>query len=200
MHFRRKTRETRRARSWFCVTVLYALAVACTPRHAPVPLTSPEASARFVATAPNEQEPPPRDRCWMSGRFEGTALLHERELEVVITRGDMATTRVNDKQWDDLHLTIDLSRHPLGPQQWMPVSRSATIALRGTVDSAGPQLTTWQSRDTLRVLLPWTPSLESRWLLFHLQYRTLSYSHQLSECSGLLGTDTLRFASTPRPT
>ena len=200
MHFLQKIHRNRRVRSCFHVTVLYALPLACAAHHAPAPLTSPEPSAGFVATAPNEHEPPPRDRCWMSGRFEGTALIHEGKLEVVITRGGIATTRDNDKQWDDLHLTIDVSRHPLGPQFWAPVSTSATIVLRPTVDSAGPQLTTWQSTDTLRVLLPWTPSLEPHWLLFHLEYRSLSYSHRLSMCGGTLGTDTLRFASLPRPT
>jgi hypothetical protein len=172
---------------------LYVLALACTARHAPVLLASPEPSARFVATSPNEREPPPRDRCWMAGRFEGTALIRERELEVVISRGGIATTRDNDKQWDDLHLTIDLSGHPIGPQQWVPVSSGATVVLRPTVDSAGPQLTTWQSEDTLRVLIPWTPSLAPRWLLFRMDYRSLSYGGRLSQCGGTLGTDTLRF-------
>jgi hypothetical protein len=171
---------------------LYAL-LGCAARHAPAPLASPETSARFVALAPNEHEPPPRDRCWMSGRFEGMALLRERELEVVITRGGIATTRDNDKQWDDLHLTIEVSRHPFGPREWAPASTSATIVLRPTVDSAGPQLTTWQSEDTLRLVIPWTPSLEPRWLLFHLDYRSLSHSGRVSICGGTLGTDTLRF-------
>ena len=200
MHVLQKVHKSRGARSFFNVTVLYALPLACAPHHAPVPLASPQASAGFVATTPNEHEPPPRDRCWMTGRFEGVALLHERELEVVITRGGIATTRDNDKEWDDLHLTIDVSRHPLGPQFWAPVATSATVVLRPTVDSAGPQLTTWQSKETLRVLVPWTPSLEPRWLLFHLDYRSLSYSHRLSGCGGTLGTDTLRFSSLLRPT
>ena len=193
MHILQKNPKSRRARSWFCVTVLYALPAACASRHALAPLASPEPSAHFVATSPNEQEPPPRDRCWMTGRFEGTALLHERELELVMTRGGIAVTRDNDKQWDDLHLRIDVSRHPLGPQEWMPVSRSATIVLRPTVDSAGLQLTTWQSQDTIRVLIPWTPSLTPQWLLFHLEYRAVSYGGRLSVCSGTLGSDTLRF-------
>ncbi len=194
MRFLQRIRESHRARSRFLVTVLYALQLGCTARHGPVPLTSPEPTARFVATSPNEHESPPRDRCWMTGRFEGIALLRERELEVVITRGGIATTRDNDKQWDDLHLTIEVSGHPLGPQFWSPVSTSATVVLRPTVDSAGPQLTTWQSDDTLRMIVPWTPSLGPRWLLFHLAYRSLSHGGRLSECGGTVGTDTLRFA------
>jgi len=131
----------------------------------------------------------------MKGVFDGVAILRESELEVEIVRGAIAVTRINDKQLDDLHLAIEVSGHPPGPQYWAPIATSPTVVLHPTVDSAGPQLTTWQSADTLRVLMPWTASPAPRWLLFKLGYRTVSYSGRRWECDGTLGTDTLRFVA-----
>jgi hypothetical protein len=171
--------------------VALALVIACAPRPSlsPTPVTS-----AFVAASPNNSTTPPRDSCWLAGRLEGTAVLRERELELLIPRGWIAVTRDNNKQWDDLHLLTEISRHPPGPQSWIPVNRGHPIVLSPTVDSAGPQLTTWESQDTLRLVVPWTPGLEPRWLIFHVDYRTVSYAKRMSTCGGTLGTDTLRFA------
>ena len=70
------------------------------------------------------------------------------------------------------------------------------VVLRPTVDSAGPQLTTWQSSDTLRLFVPWKQAIGPRWLIVTLEYQTLSHSGQRSRCGGRLGTDTLRFRPT----
>ena len=131
----------------------------------------------------------------MNGRFDGVGILHERQLQLVIARGWIAVTRDNDKEWDDLHLTIEVAGHPPGGPRWGALAKSPTIVLRPTVDSAGPQLTTWQSRDTIRVLVPWPPSLTPRWLLFDLDYQMVSYAGRRSTCSGTVGTDTIRFGS-----
>jgi hypothetical protein len=129
----------------------------------------------------------------MAGRFDGLAMLRGEELELVFPRAWVAVTRDNDKQWDDMHLVVEVSAHPLGPAQWPPLTSSTPIVLRPTVDSAGPQLTTWQSSDTVRMLVPYTQALGPRWLIFRLSYRTLSHHGVPAECNGVLGTDTLRF-------
>ena len=129
----------------------------------------------------------------MSGRFEGIALLREGELELVIPRAWIAVTRDNDKQSDDLHLMVEVSGHPPTGPGYPPLTASTPIVLRPTVDSAGPQLTTWQSADTLRMLVPFQQSLGPRWLSFRLGYMTLSHAGKRAECDGTLGTDTLRF-------
>jgi hypothetical protein len=129
----------------------------------------------------------------MTGRFDGVALLRERELELVISRAWVAVTRDNDKQWDDLHLVVEVSRHPLSPTQWAPLMTSPPIVLQPTVDSAGPQLTTWQSNDTLHLLVPYEQALGLRWLIFRLTYHTVSHHDAFSRCDGVLGTDTVRF-------
>jgi hypothetical protein len=77
----------------------------------------------------------------------------------------------------------------------MPLGRSVPIVLLPTVDSAGPQLTTWELHDTLRLFVPWKQSVEPRWLIFALSYQTLSYNGGQSRCSGRLGTDALRFST-----
>ena len=67
------------------------------------------------------------------------------------------------------------------------------LILQPTVDSAGPQLTTWEPQDTLRVFVPWKQGLGPRWLLFRLNYSTLSHHGKRAECDGSVGSDTLRF-------
>ena len=159
------------------------------------PSTSPAPvpTASFVATSPNIGTTPPRNECWMAGRFDGLAMLRGQELELVFPRAWVAVTRDNDKQWDDLHLVIEVSAHPLGAARWPAITTSTPIVLQPTVDSAGPQLTTWQPNDTLRMLVPYTQALGPRWLLFRLTYRSLSHHGVPAECGGILGTDTLRF-------
>lgn len=133
----------------------------------------------------------------MSGRFEGTAYLRGNELEVEIPHAWIAVTRDNDKEWDDLHLAVEISRHPLSDTAWFSL-KSIPVVLRPTVDSAGPQLTTWETQDTLRLIVPWQQWLGPRWLIFVLDYRTLSHAGARGACSGRLGTDTLRFSSRGR--
>jgi hypothetical protein len=131
----------------------------------------------------------------MAGRFAGTAYLRGDELELDISHAWVAVTRDNDKQWDDLHLAIEVSAHPLGDARYPPSTKSIPVVLRPTVDSAGPQLTTWETADTLRLIVPWQQSLGPRWLIFLLDYATLSHAGARAECGGRLGTDTLRFSS-----
>lgn len=166
------------------------LMVACTK---PVTAPAPAAIAPFVATSANNGTTPPRNECWMAGRFDGLAILRGQEIELLFPAAWVAVTRDNDKQSDDLHLVVEVSRHPLGPAQWPPVTSSIPIVLQPTVDSAGPQLTTWQASDTLRMLVPYSQGLGPRWLIFRLRYRTLSHRGVPAECDGALGTDTLRF-------
>ena len=130
----------------------------------------------------------------MAGELGGDALLRNGELSLTLARGWLAVTRDNDKQWDDLHLVVEVTRHPLSDTAWVPLGQSVPIVLRPTVDSAGPQLTTWQLHDTLRLFVPWKQAIEPRWLLFSVNYQTLSYHGAPSRCAGRLGTDTLRFS------
>lgn len=175
------------------VAAIAMLLAACVHRG---PTSSPASNvmlAHFIARSPHNGENPPRNACWMSGELEGDALLQDGDLSLVVPRGWLAVTRDNDKQWDDLHLVVEVMRHPLSDTSWAPLGQSIPVVLRPTVDSAGPQLTTWQLHDTLRLFVPWKPAIEPRWLLFSVGYQTLSYRGERSSCSGRLGTDTLRF-------
>jgi hypothetical protein len=176
------------------VALLLAVAACSRPSTSPLPVTLTE----FAATSPNNAQrmTPPRDVCWVAGDFTGTAILRPDELELVVPRAWIAVTRDNDKQWDDLHLVVEVSAHAPGPAHWGPKTRSLPIALAPTVDSAFAQLTTWQSADTLRFLVPFTRALGPRWLLFTIDYKTLSHGGRQAGCSGELATDTLRFRAT----
>lgn len=169
---------------------------ACRSPASLAPAPSGDMVASFIAVSPHNNEPPPRDQCWMAGELDGNAILHDGELSLVIPRGWIAVTRDNDKEWDDLHLAVEVSAHPLSEQRWMALGTSIPVVLRPTVDSAGPQLTTWQSSDTLRLFVPWKQAIGPRWLIVTLEYQTLSHSGQRSRCGGRLGTDTLRFRPT----
>ena len=151
--------------------------------------------APFVARSPRNGETPPRNTCWVSGEFAGDAVLRDGELSLVIPSAWIAVTRDNDKQWDDLHLAVEVSAHPFTGPAYAPVGASVPLVLRPTVDSAGPQLTTWQLHDTLRLFVPWKQSLDPRWLIFAVNYQTLSYKGERASCGGRLGTDTLRFSA-----
>lgn len=151
--------------------------------------------AHFTARSPHNAEAPPRNTCWMSGEFEGDAVLRDGELSLDIPRAWIAVTRDNDKRWDDLHLVVQVSAHPASGPAYAPLGASVPLVLRPTVDSAAPQLTTWQLHDTLRLFVPWRQSLDPRWLVFALDYQTLSYKGEHASCGGRLGTDTLRFSA-----
>jgi hypothetical protein len=170
---------------------IFAVLVACNPQTAPAP--APATLSSFVALSPNNSATPPRNECWMAGRFEGMAYLLDDQVQVVIPRAWIAVTRDNDKEWDELRLVIQLGAHPLSDVRWKEWSKSIPVILQPTVDSAGPQLTTWETQDTLRLFVPWKQGLGPRWLLFRLNYSTLSHHGQRAECDGSLGSDTLRF-------
>lgn len=172
-----------------------AMLAACGRRPATAPRPEGAAVAHFTARSPDNGKAPPRNVCWVAGEFEGDAVLGDAELTLVIPRAWAAVTRDNDKQWDDLHLVVEVSGHPFSGPVFAPLGATVPLVLRPTVDSAGPQLTTWQLHDTLRVFVPWKQSLDPRWLIFALDYQTLSYRGQRSSCGGRLGTDTLRFSS-----
>jgi len=175
-------------------SILVVAVLACgAPKVAPTPATV--IAARFSAVSANHGETPPRNQCWMDGRFDGVATIRDDALELSMPSGWISVTRDNDKQWDDLHLVIEVSRHPLGSAAYAPVNATVPVVLRPTVDSAGPQLTTWQSNDTLRLVLPWKHQLGSRWLIFRVDYQTLSHAGGRAQCSGRMGTDTLHFTS-----
>jgi hypothetical protein len=178
---------------FWCGGVVIALAACGRPASGPVPITG----APFVAVSANSEQVPPRNECWMAGRFEGTAFVRDDGLELVIPRGWIAVTRNNDKEWDDLHLAVEVSTHAFSDARFPPLLSTMPIVLRPTVDSAGPQLTTWQSVDTLRIYVPWQHALGPRWLVFTASYSTLSHKGERGECSGRMGTDTLRFRAGP---
>jgi hypothetical protein len=177
------------------VATIGVLAAACRQHPEVLATSQPASVAPFVASSPHNAEPPPRRECWMIGRFDGVAVQHGDEMSLIIPRGWIAVTRDNDKQWDDLHLVVEVSAHPPSGPSYAPLGSSVPVVLSPTVDSAGPQLTTWQLHDTLRLFVPWKRSLEPRWLVFALRYQTLSYKGEHSNCTGTLGTDTLRFFS-----
>lgn len=171
------------------------LAGACVhPRPASIRVPAGTMVAPFVARSPHNGETPPRNACWIAGELAGDALLRDGELSLSIVRGWLAMTRDNDKQWDDLHLVVQVTRHAPSDTNWVPLGESIPIVLRPTVDSAGPQLTTWQLHDTLRLFVPWKPAIEPRWLLFSVGYQTVSYKGERASCGGRLASDTLRFA------
>jgi len=174
-------------------TVLIAVLACGAPKTAPSPANV--MVAPFSGVSPNHGQTPPRNQCWMDGRFDGFAIIRDRALELTMNNAWIAVTRDNDKQWDDLHLVVEVSRHPLGAATYAPATESVPFVLRPTVDSAGPQLTTWQSSDTLRLLVPWKNEVGPRWLIFRAQYETLSHSGARAGCAGQMGTDTLRFNS-----
>lgn len=167
---------------------------ACTPHPgsgAPSPVL---AESRFVAASapvvPRDPASPgaARDttRCSLASHFDGVARARERDLELVLSHAWVAITRVNDKRWDDLHVAIEASGQPETP--------AGTIALP-TVDSAGPQLTTWQASDTLRLHLPLTPGARPRRLFFRVSYHTVGYGGRFSGCEGMTSSGALQFAA-----
>jgi len=175
----------------YLAPLLFAVVVACSARTGPAPVTFARSS--FVALSPNNSTTPPRNECWVAGRFEGTAYLRDDQLQIVIPRAWVAVTRDNDKEWDELRLVILVGTHPPSDLRWPEWSKSLPVILQPTVDSAGPQLTTWETQDTLRLFVPWRQGLGPRWLHFRLNYSTLSHHGQRAECDGSLGSDTLRF-------
>lgn len=167
---------------------------ACAPRAggtAPAPML---AEARFVASTPpvvardpgSDGEQSDSGRCALASRFDGVARARARDLEVVLSHAWVAITRVNDKRWDDLHVSVEALGEPSAP---------AGALVLPTVDSAGPQLTTWQAPDTVRLLLPLTPGTRPRRLYFRVTYHTVGYTGRFAGCDVMSSSDTLHFAA-----
>jgi hypothetical protein len=182
-------------------TALFAIiagATACAPRRTGETAIQPTTlRARFVVEGPPPVPHEERDsrtrtepnRCVVTGRFEVNAYVRgDGQLEVAIERGWAIITRNNDKQWDDLHLRLEATGQ-LG-------AGSTAIVLGATVDSAGPSVTTWQSSEPLRVLVPWERRLSTRRLMFWLSYRAIGFDGTVTRCETMMRSDTLRFAGT----
>jgi hypothetical protein len=131
-------------------------------------------------------------RCTLAARFEGTVLQRHGGLEVAMPVAWIAVTRNNDKQWDDFHFRVEAGGSPAG-RGLLPTSqsRSETLALSGTVDTAVALLTTWQSQDTLRVSLPWTDTLSPRRLHMFVEYHAFGETGARSTCDAIFSSDTL---------
>ena len=173
-----------------------AAAIACRSyRAAGTAMSATALSARFVAAGPppvahqdrdagTRSEP---DRCVVTGRFEGSAYPRgDGQLEVAIESGWAIITRNNDKQWDDLHVRLEATGQLGGG--------STALVLGPTVDSAGPSVTTWQSRHPIRVLVSWSRALTTRRLMFWLSYSAVGFDGKLTRCDIMMRSDTLRFA------
>jgi hypothetical protein len=161
---------------------------------------TPMRTGRFVVAGDQRADVPrgisaPRGnvwRCTLAARFEGTVLQRHGGLEVAMPVAWIAVTRNNDKQWDDFHLRVEAGGSPAG-RGLMPTSRSRseTLALSGTVDTAVALLTTWQGQDTLRVSLPWTDTLSPRRLHMFVAYHAFGETGARSACDAIFSSDTL---------
>ena len=161
---------------------------------------TPTRTARFVAAGEQRAAGPLGvsaargnvSRCSLAARFEGKVSQRQGELQVAMPVAWIAVTRNNDKQWDDFHLRVEAggstARRGLMPAS---TSRSETIALSGTVDTAAALLTTWQGQDTLRVSLPWTDTLGPRRLHMFVAYHAFGETGARSACDAIFSSDTL---------
>lgn len=175
------------------VTVAMIAGVAgCAPHPAMAPGPVPE--VRFVAasgSADQAARPPgattvaDSTRCRLAVHFDGVARAGARQLDLALAHAWVAVTRDNDKRWDDLHLRVEARG----------VDASRTIVLTPTVDSAGPQLTTWQADDTTRLLLPLSPGERPRQLFFFVSYHTLGYGGRFAGCDGMASSGPLEFGA-----
>lgn len=106
----------------------------------------------------------------------------------------LAVTRNNDKLWDDFHLRVEAGESPARRGQ-MPTStsRSETLALSGTVDTAVALLTTWREQDTLRVSLPWSDTIGPRRLHMFVEYHAFGETGARSACDAIFSSDTLLY-------
>ena len=167
--------------------------------------STPEGTAPFVvagdqrAVVPRAMSAPQKNvsRCTLAARFEGRMQQRPGRLEVAMPVAWIAVTRNNDKQWDDFHLRVEAGGSP-ARRGLMPTStsRSETVALRGTVDTAAALLTTWQAQDTLRVSLPWADTLSPRRLHMFVEYHAFGETGARSACDAIFSSDTLVY---PQP-
>jgi hypothetical protein len=179
---------------------------ACTPRVAPSSAAALAARATFIADVPEWGEEVHREggvprniaggaagsarpACLHATRFAGVVVPGSNDARVLISPAYVNVERRNDKQSDILLLRIEVAepRHSLGTGSWVE------YRVGPTVDTAGPSITTWRARDTIRVVVPWARGIGARWLMFYLSYRATSYDGKVSECFAILRSDTLRF-------
>lgn len=171
-------------------SALLAAATACA--SAPEPTPAPSAGrtvARVSATAEANAArglPP----CVKGAQFEGIATPGEGELRVQLYHPSIGIERHNNKRFDLLTLSVRVAdgQHALG------YDSNLEYRLAPTVDSAGPQVTTWQGGDTLRMLLPWPRGISARWLLFFFKYSATTYAGETSDCWAAIRSDTLKFS------
>jgi hypothetical protein len=170
-----------------------------------VPGPSPIRTASFVVAGDQRAAAASRiattqgnvSRCMLAARFEGDVTQRGDRLEIVVPVAWIAVTRNNDKQWDDFHLRIEAGGSPAS-RGLMPrsTSRSETLALEGTVDTAAAPLTTWQGQDTLRMSLPWPDTLSPRRIHIFVQYHAVGETGARSACDAIFSSDTLVY---PQP-
>lgn len=170
--------------------------------HPAVDITesAPLRTARFVVAGDQRAAVPggisaprgPLSRCALAARFEGKVVQASARLELAMPVAWLAVTRNNNKQWDDFHLRVEAGGSP-ARRGLMPtsLSRSETLALAGTVDTAVALLTTWQEQDTLRVSLPWTDTLSPRRLHMFVEYHAFGETGERSACDAIFSSDTL---------
>ena len=170
---------------------------ACAPRRVPSTVAVPAARATFVVDVPESEDSSGRvagirhPACLHATRFEGVVIPGSNDARVLISPAYVNVERHNDKYRDMLIMRVEVAepRHALGTGSILE------YRLGPTVDTAGPSLTTWQARDTLRLVVPWAPRIGARWLMFYVRYLATSYDGKASECSAILRSDTLRFGS-----
>jgi hypothetical protein len=191
-----------RTRAMNSIAALGMIVLASCRAHPNVAVTDamPMRTARFVVAGDQRAVTPlgasaPRNnvaRCTLAARFEGQVLQREGRLELAMPVAWVAVTRNNDKQWDDFHLRVEAGGLPAG-RGLMPTSssRSETLALSGTVDTAVALLTTWQNQDTLRVSLPWTETGSPRRLHMFVDYHAVGETGARSACDAIFSSDTL---------
>ena len=157
--------------------------------------TPAAARATFVVDVPESVEETSRGAgmkrpaCLHATRFAGIVVPGSNDARVLISPAYVNIQRSNNKQYDLLLLRVEVAepRHSLG------TGSVVEYRLGPTVDTAGPSITTWRARDTIRVVVPWARGIGARWLMFYLGYRATSYDGKVSECSAILRSDTLRF-------
>ena len=172
-----------------CVVALQVAGCVQHPSTSPGPPASRERASFSVAETTGSGTD-----CEFTLHLDGTAYPRSDGLELEIPHASIATTRVNNKRLDILSMQIGAGGRP-APAGRMVVMRGQTprVVLTPTVDSAGPQLTTWQLSDTLRLLMSWRRPAAPQWLYFTMGYTTVSYAGDVKSCGGFLHSDSLRF-------
>ena len=181
-------REIARRASTIVAVIAGSAGCVAHPAVAPMPgiqarFVAASGSSEAAARAPSSMSAADSTPCRLAVHFDGIARVGGNQLDVALAHAWVAVTRNNDKRWDDLHLRIEARG----------VDASRTIVLAPTVDSAGPQLTTWQADDTTRLFLPLAAGERPRRLFFFVSYHTLGYAGQFAGCDGMASSGPLAF-------